>query len=117
MLAFSLPWFAIVGVQKALTAELPIIGVIFIGVVGATSGRYFIDIASRVTPIHFTNVGWYMGTAVLAAVLYLVLSVRDLSIWWAAISAWLVAFLFRYTALRLNWEKSYEFSEFLKTGS
>jgi uncharacterized membrane protein YeiH len=115
MLAFSLPWFAIVGVQKSLAEGLPLIGVIFIAVVGATSGRYFIDIASNVTPIHFTNGGWFLGSALLAAVIYLILNARDISIWWATISAWLAAFLFRYLALRLNWEKRHEFSKVIKT--
>ena len=40
---FSLPWYAAVGVNKALEADLPYIACILIGVVGPTAGRYFID--------------------------------------------------------------------------
>jgi uncharacterized membrane protein YeiH len=116
MLAFSLPWFAIVGVQKASAVHLPLIGVLFVAAAGALSGRYFLDIASGVTPIYFTNGGWYLGSTLLAAALYLILASRDLSIWWAAISAWLVTFIFRYFAMRLNWEKLVPWTKKVGTG-
>ncbi len=73
MAAFSLPWYAIVGTQKALAADLPVIACILIGVVGPTAGRWFIDITSGVTPQHFTRGNWWVGTAALTAVVYIIL--------------------------------------------
>ena len=46
MTAFSLPWYAAIGVQAALSAGLPDIAAIFIGVVGPTAGRFLIDITA-----------------------------------------------------------------------
>ena len=39
MSAFSLPWYAAVGCNKALEADLPYLACILIGVVGPTAGR------------------------------------------------------------------------------
>ncbi len=108
MAAFSLPWYAIVGTQKALAANLPIIAVILIGVVGPTAGRYFIDLTSGVTPQQFTRGEWFVGTAVLTSVVYIILYALGLatpSIWPATIIAWLVGFGFRLSALRFKWEE------------
>lgn len=66
MAAFSLPWYAILGTQKAFAADLPVIVVILIGIAGPTAGRYFIDLTSGVTPQQFTRGEWFVGTAVLA---------------------------------------------------
>src|SRR4029077_3815478 len=72
MSAFSLPWYAAIGTNKALDANLPYIACILIGVVGPTAGRYFIDVASGVTPQHFVRGEWFVGTAVLTSVVYLI---------------------------------------------
>ena len=64
MAAFSLPWYAIIGTQKALADHLPLLAVVLIGVVGPTAGRYFIDLTSGVTPQQFTKGEWFVGTAV-----------------------------------------------------
>ena len=105
MVAFSLPWYAIVGTQKSLASGLPILGVVFVAIVGSTAGRYLIDITSGVTPKHFTSGKWLLGTVTLAAVLYIILDALGLSIWPATLMAWFIAFTFRYAALRLQWEK------------
>ena len=73
MAAFSLPWYAIIGTQKALADDLPVLAVVLIGVVGPTAGRYFIDLTSGVTPQHFTRGEWFVGTAVLTSVTYIIL--------------------------------------------
>ena len=46
MSAFSLPWYAAVGCNKALEAQLPYLACILIGVIGPTAGRFLIDITS-----------------------------------------------------------------------
>jgi uncharacterized membrane protein YeiH len=108
MAAFSLPWYAIIGTQKALAANLPLLAVVLIGVVGPTAGRYFIDLTSGVTPQQFTKGEWFVGTAVLTSVTYIILDALGLArptIWPATIIAWLVGFGFRLTSLRLKWEE------------
>jgi uncharacterized membrane protein YeiH len=105
MTAFSLPWYAIVGAQKALDADLPLIAVVLIGVVGPTAGRYFIDVTSGVPPKHFVKGEWFVGTAVLASVLYIIFVALGLSIWPATIITFLAAFFFRLLALFRGWEE------------
>ena len=115
MAAFSLPWYAIIGTQKAMGDDLPIIAMVLIGVVGPTAGRYFIDLTSGVTPQHFTRGEWFVGTAVLTSVVYIIiygimdstglLTQMGLGVWPPTILAWLVGFLFRLTAWRRHWEE------------
>jgi uncharacterized membrane protein YeiH len=105
MAAFSLPWYAIIGAQKALQADLPLIAVILIGCVGPTAGRYFIDITSGVTPQQFTRGEWFIGTAILTVVVYILLDRLGLSLIPATLLAWLAGFSFRLAALRFKWEE------------
>jgi len=105
MTAFSLPWYAVIGAQKALDAHLPIVAVILIGVVGPTAGRYFIDVTSGVPPKHFVRGEWFVGTAVLASVLYTILYALGMSIWPATLITFAVAFTFRLLALFRGWEE------------
>ena len=108
MAAFSLPWYAIIGTQKALAADLPVIAVILIGVVGTTAGRFFIDLTSGVTPQQFTRGEWFVGTAVLTSLVYIILYASGLarvSVWPATIVAWLVGFSFRRLSLHFKWEE------------
>lgn len=109
MAAFSLPWYAIVGTQKALAADLPGLAVILIGIVGPTAGRYFIDVTSGVTPQQFTRGEWFVGTAVLTSVVYIILYWLGLTqgnmFFVATLIAWFCGFAFRLFALRLKWEE------------
>ncbi len=111
MAAFSLPWYAIIGTQKALAADLPLIACVLIGVVGPTAGRYFIDLTSGVTPQHFTRGNWFVGTAVLTAIVYIILdalglaSSPDYGVWPATLLAFLFGFSFRLLSLRLGWQE------------
>ena len=87
MSAFSLPWYAAVGANKALEAELPYLACILIGVVGPTAGRFLIDITSGVTPQHFVRGEWFVGTAVLTSVVYIIADAGfGLTIWPATLS-------------------------------
>jgi uncharacterized membrane protein YeiH len=106
MSAFSLPWYAAVGVNKALEANLPYLACILIGVVGPTAGRFLIDITSGVTPQHFVRGEWFVGTAVLTSVVYLIAAAGfGLEIWPATLIAFAVGFTFRVAARRLKWEE------------
>ena len=103
--AFSLPWYAVVGADAALHAHLPLLAALILGVIGPTAGRYFIDITSSVTPAHFVRGEWFVGTAVLASALYIVLSGLGLGIWPATLVTFAIAFAFRLAALSFKWEE------------
>lgn len=117
MAAFSLPWYAIIGAQKALAADLPLIAVILIGVVGPTAGRYFIDLTSGVTPQQFTRGEWFVGTAVLTVVVYIILDALGLTVWPATLLAWLVGFSFRQASLHWKWEEPEPWHEEVRMAS
>jgi uncharacterized membrane protein YeiH len=106
MSAFSLPWYAVVGTDKALDADLPYVACIAIGIVGPTAGRFFIDLTCGVTPQHFVRGEWFVGTAALTSVVYIVASAGlGLSIYPATLVAFVVGFVFRVSARRLKWEE------------
>ena len=100
MTAFSLPWYAVVGCDAALRAGLPALAAIVIGIVGPTAGRYFIDITSGCTPAHFVRGEWFVGTAVLTSVVYVVCYWSGLSLVPASLISFAVGFTFRITALQ-----------------
>lgn len=106
MTAFALPWYAVVGTQKALSAHLPYLPAVLIGVLGATAGRYFIDITAGVPPKHFVKGEWFVGTAVLASVLYLICEKLGLALWPAALITVAIACGFRLMARCFSWEES-----------
>src|SRR5208282_1514189 len=105
MTAFSLPWYAVVGVDAALRANVPILGAIVVGIIGPTAGRYFIDLTCGVTPKHFVKGEWFVGTAVLTSVVYVICYYSGLSIGPASLISFLVGFSFRITALFKGWEE------------
>ncbi|MBV9602663.1 MAG: TRIC cation channel family protein [Chloroflexi bacterium] len=106
MAAFALPWYAVVGADKALAAHVPFIAAVLIGVISATAGRYVLDVTAGVTPQHFVRGEWFVGTAVLASTLYVVGAVGlGLSVWPATLVAVGIAFAFRLVALRRGWEE------------
>jgi uncharacterized membrane protein YeiH len=105
MSAFSLPWYAVVGVDAALRVGLPALAAIVIGVIGPTAGRYFIDVTSGVTPKHFVQGEWFVGTAVLTSAVYVVCYWSGLDIIPATLISFVVGFVFRLTALTEGWEE------------
>jgi uncharacterized membrane protein YeiH len=105
MTAFSLPWYAIVGAQKGVQVGLPVLGCLLLGVVGPTAGRYYIDLTSGVTPKQFVRSEWFVGTAVLTALVWILVYSAGAGTWWAAGIAFAAGFSFRLAALRRKWEE------------
>jgi uncharacterized membrane protein YeiH len=105
MTAFSLPWYAIVGAQKGLDVGLPVVGCLLLAVVGPTAGRYFIDVTSGVTPKQFIRGEYFVTTAILTGVVWMLCIVADASTWVAAIVAFAIGFTFRVVALYKGWEE------------
>lgn len=106
MTAFSLPWYAAIGVNAALSAGLPNIAAIAIGVIGPTAGRFLIDVTAGHSAKQFIRGEWFVGTAVLTASVYLVCAkYLGLSAWPATLISFVVGFSFRTTALWFAWEE------------
>ena len=106
MTAFSLPWYAVIGVGAALSAGLPDIGAIAIGVVGPTAGRFLIDITAEKSAKQFVRGEWFVGTAVLTSIVYLILfKYLALTVWPATLIAFAVGFIFRVAAIWFAWEE------------
>jgi uncharacterized membrane protein YeiH len=103
--AFSLVLYAIVGVQKGVDVGLPILGSLLLGIVGPTAGRYYIDITSGVSAKQFIQGEWFVGTALLTALVWAGIDATGVSTWWAALGAFIVGFTFRVLALYRGWEE------------
>jgi uncharacterized membrane protein YeiH len=104
--SLAAPWYAAVGANAALGAGLPYLAAVVIGVISATAGRYIVDLTAGVTPKHFVRGEWFVGTAVLASVVYVVCDAGlGLSIWPATLISFTVGFVFRYAAMLRRWEE------------
>jgi uncharacterized membrane protein YeiH len=105
MTSFSLPWYAIVGAQKGVTAGLPILGCLLLAVVGPTAGRYYIDITSGVSPKQFIRGEWFVAIAALTGLVWILADWAGASSWLAAGIAFVVGFSVRVIALYRAWEE------------
>lgn len=112
MTSFSLPWYAVVGVEKGLEAGWPLLGAIFLGVVGPTAGRWLIDVTSGVTAKHLVQGEWFIGTAILTSLSFFFLRVGayggpglSLSFVAASLLAFAIGFVFRVAAIWYGWEE------------
>ena len=110
--AFSLPWYAVVGVEKGLQAGWPLLGAIALGVVGPTAGRYLIDITSGVSSKHLVQGEWFVGTAILTSISFFLLRNGamggfglSLEFIPATLIAFLIGFAFRLAATWFGWEE------------
>jgi uncharacterized membrane protein YeiH len=105
MTAFSLPWYAIVGAQKGNDVGLPIVGMLALAIIGPTAGRYYIDITSGVPPKQFIRSEWFVATAALSGLVWILVYAATENTWGAAGIAFVVGFSFRITALYRGWEE------------
>ena len=105
MTAFSLPWYAIVGAQKGVKVGLPVLACLLLALVGPTAGRYYIDITSGKTAKQFIRSEWFIGTALLTGLIWILVDWAGAGTWWAAGIAFAVGFSFRLLALFYGWEE------------
>lgn len=106
MTAFSLPWYAAMGVHVGLDAGMPPIAAVALGVVGPTAGRFLIDVTAGRAAKQFVRGEWFVGTAVLTSVVFLVCSLYlQMGLWPATLIAFVAGFLFRVAALWYLWEE------------
>jgi uncharacterized membrane protein YeiH len=105
MTSFSLPWYAIVGAQKGVTAGLPVFACLLLAVVGPTAGRYYIDITSGVPPKQFIRGEWFVAIAALTGLVWILLTLAGVNPWLAGGISFVVGFTVRMIALYRGWEE------------
>ena len=106
MTAFSLPWYAIVGVQAALGANLGYAAAVLIGIIATTAGRWLIDVACNVVPKQLVRGEFFVTAAALTGIAYLLCSQQfGLSLPVSTAIAFFVGFGFRLMSQVLGWEE------------
>jgi uncharacterized membrane protein YeiH len=105
MTSFALPWYAIVGAQKGVEVGLPIFGCLLLAVIGPTAGRFYIDIASGVTPKQFIRGEWFVATAFMTGLIWILVYWAGANTWVALGVAFVAGFTFRLAALFRAWEE------------
>jgi uncharacterized membrane protein YeiH len=106
MTAFSLPWYAIVGVQAALAANLGYFAAVIIGIIATTAGRWIIDIACNVVPKQLVRGEFFVTAAALTGIVYLICNqTLGLSLLVSTGIAFLAGFGFRLLSQALGWEE------------
>ncbi|HYA38889.1 MAG TPA: TRIC cation channel family protein [Candidatus Methylomirabilis sp.] len=103
--ALGLGAYAVVGVQKALSANMSIPAAIMIGTINAVGGGLLRDIIVRVEPLTLKPGQFYILAALLGCGLFVGLILgTSLSASQSALSAIAVTFVFRVLAIRFNWQ-------------
>ncbi|MBV8639306.1 MAG: TRIC cation channel family protein [Candidatus Eremiobacteraeota bacterium] len=105
MTAFTLPWYAIVGAKAALDAHLGYLAAVLIGIIATTAGRWIIDVACNVVPKQLVRGEFFVVSAALTGIAYVVCDQLGVPVIPATIVAFLVGFGFRLTAQTLGWEE------------
>lgn len=106
MTAFTLPWYAIVGVQAALDAKLGYIAAVIIGCIATTAGRWIIDVACNKIPKQLVRGEFFMVAAALTGIAYCVFyAVLGWNVVWSTAIAFLIGFAFRLSAQTFGWEE------------
>ena len=105
MTSFSLPLYAIVGAQKGVDIGLPVAGVLALAVIGPTAGRWYVDVSSGVPPKHFVRGEWFVGTALLTGLIWVLCITAGLNTWVSAVIALVIGYTFRVVALYRAWEE------------
>ncbi len=103
--SFSLPWYAIVGVQKGVVNGIPVLGCILLAIVGPTTGRWLVDISSGVTPKQFIRGEWFVSIAALTGLVWILTYWATNNTWIALGVAFLVGYTVRVAALWYAWEE------------
>lgn len=103
--ALGLGAYSVVGIQKALGAELSIAAAILVGVVNAVGGGLLRDVLVREEPLFFKPGQFYVLAVLLGCVVFVTLALQlRMEAMPAALIAIGVTFLFRVLAIRYNWK-------------
>lgn len=103
--ALGLGAYAVVGLQKALAANMSIPAAIMIGTINAVGGGLLRDIIVRVEPLMLKPGQFYVLAALLGDILFVGLTTGTrLSTSQSALIVIGVTFLFRVLVIRFNWQ-------------
>jgi len=106
MTAFSLPWYAIVGVQVAIATHLGYLAAVLIGIIATTAGRWIIDGACLVVPKQLVRGEFFVTAAALTGIAYLIFNQTfNLDIIPSTAIAFFVGFGFRLLSQYFGWEE------------
>jgi uncharacterized membrane protein YeiH len=103
--SFSLPMYAITGAMAAENAGLPVLGVIAIGVIGPTAGRWYVDVSCGVPPKQFVRGEWFVSIAALTALIWVICDAIGLGVWVSFIVSFVICYTVRVLALYRGWEE------------
>jgi uncharacterized membrane protein YeiH len=106
MTAFTLPWYAVVGAQAALDANLGYFAAVVIGIIATTAGRWIIDVACNVIPKQLVRGEHFVAAAALTGIVYVVFATALK--WDTALStavAVIAGFGFRIVSQAIGWEE------------
>jgi uncharacterized membrane protein YeiH len=105
--ALGLGAYAVVGIQKSLSADLSVAAAVLVGVVNAVGGGLLRDVLVREEPLFFKPGQFYVLAVLLGCLLFVMLALQlqldDLP---AALIAIGATFLFRVLAIHFNWKTS-----------
>ena len=105
--ALGLGAYAVVGIQKALDADLSVAAAILVGVVNAVGGGLVRDVLVREEPLFFKPGQFYVLAVVLGCLLFVILALElRMEDTPAALITIGATFLFRVLAIRFNWKTS-----------
>jgi uncharacterized membrane protein YeiH len=105
MTSFSLPLYAITGAMAAVQARLPVLAVLAIAVIGPTAGRWYVDVSCGVPPKQFIRSEWFVTTALLTGLIWVICDSAGLPTWASTVVAFVVGYTFRVLALYQGWEE------------
>ncbi|GAA3861944.1 hypothetical protein GCM10022381_02760 [Leifsonia kafniensis] len=105
MTSFSLPWYAIIGAQKAIDAGYPILGAVAIAVIAPTAGRWLIDVSCGVPPKQFVRGEWFVTIAAGTGLVWILLDATGMPYWGSVLIAFAAGFGARILALYRGWEE------------
>ncbi len=78
---------------------------LFLAVVGPTAGRWYVDVSSGVPPKQFVQGEWFVTTAAMTGLVWLVVYELGASTALSAGIAFVIGYAFRVTALYRAWEE------------
>lgn len=103
--ALGLGAYAVVGIQKALAAELSVAASLLVGVINAVGGGVLRDVLVREEPLVFKPGQFYVLAVLLGCSLFLLLALElRMEALPAALITIAATFLFRVLAIQFNWK-------------
>src|SRR5215467_6918342 len=111
--ALGLGAYAVVGIQKALGADLSVAAAVLVGVVNAVGGGLLRDVLVREEPLFFKPGQFYVLAVVLGCVLFVTLALQlQMEATSAALITIAATFLFRVLAIHFNSKTTPVWDEF-----